>query len=161
MLCTELPRVERSAKRASTASCLACSPSLAHASPCLPHAALPQSAVDGLLQEAGGGGKPWAAQSRLELLRRAGCHVLECSEADVRAAVRAHMEQAERQRRRGKAAAQPGKGAAKAGGTRGRPQGTPPRGGSRPPGSPMQLAALMQVRHAASRAAFLPVLHLR
>lgn len=92
---------------------------------------LPQSAVDALLREGGSGGKPSAVQSRLELLRRAGCHALECGEADVRAAVQAHLEQ----QRRGKAPVPP------AGAV---------QGAARPAAGTTQLAALMEVRLQAS-----------
>lgn len=102
---------------------------------------LPQSAVDALLREGGSGGAPAAAQSRLELLRLAGSHVLECGEADVRAAAQAHLVL----QRRGKAPAQPGA-AARAGSTPSRPQGALPAASAHPAGSTMQLAALVQVR---------------
>lgn len=104
---------------------------------------LPQTAVDALLQDGGSGGKPAAVQSRLELLRLAACHVLECGMPGVRAAVQAHLEA---QQRQGGAPSTPGAAAAKAGGARGRPlQGSPGAGGARPAGGTHQLAALVQV----------------
>ncbi|KAI7841428.1 hypothetical protein COHA_004823 [Chlorella ohadii] len=82
-----------------------------------------KAAVDGLLGEGGAGGKPSAVRCRLELLRLAAGHVLECSEADMQAAVKAHIQQ----QRRGKAPAnlQQGMvGAAAAGDASSGPDGT-------------------------------------
>ncbi len=79
--------------------------------------------MDGLLGEGGAGGKPSAVRCRLELLRLAAGHVLECSEADMQAAVKAHIQQ----QRRGKAPAnlQQGMvGAAAAGDASSGPDGT-------------------------------------